>query len=72
MVSRAKTSLIWFHTDPPFPFLFGIEEMQSNLEYWRAKRAASLSKINFEIPNSTFQATVCIAKWLVTAQFIMC
>lgn len=68
MMSEAKTSLIWLHTNPSFP-LFGIEEMHSNLEYWRAKRAPSPSKINFEIPDSTFQAHLCIAEWLVTAHF---
>lgn len=47
----------------PFSLLFGIEEMHSNQEYWRAKWAAPRSKVNFEIPNSTFQKTLCIAEW---------
>lgn len=45
MMSGAKTSLIWLHTVPPFPPLFGIEEMRSDLKRWRAKTGSVQGKL---------------------------
>lgn len=66
MRSGVEDSLIWMHTQIFVSFIWNrwkCKAIWNTTGQKKKKKSAFLSKTNPEVPNTTFQGSLCIAEW---------